>query len=339
MVLQAGRNVATVYLAQDDAQSRTLVQRLSARHAVKATQPSSGRLQVEFKPAVRSLATMNAARASLRDNSRLAALVQAVHVEDYLDVRDGKVELRVTRITPELAAEVAKRGDAISLSVAAEGRPRRASSRDADSAPYSAGLNYDYPAGVAKCSGGFAVRAANGQQQMLTAGHCGEVGQVLTTHSVYVGRIVEKHFSQKGYDSARFAGSTYEGWSWTGPGGTAQGKTLPVKLAMPSSLGDTVCYSGAVSGERCGAHVDNVDVCVTFDDEIVTCRVVKTSSPAHVIDYGDSGGPVYRYRTSNTLYAMGTIIGFENVAGGGQRAYYHPIDILLSHWGVTLITG
>jgi hypothetical protein len=299
----------------------------------------SERLKVTIRPAVRSLATLQEARAALVGTGPLALLAREVRVEDYIDFDRGTVVLGVSALSPELRSEVAKYNGAITLQVTQRMVGGRAS-RYADSAPWSAGATIDNLDGGWSCTSGFAVRHSSGNQRMLTAGHCGVLNEKFTTHNVYVGRIIGRELAANGYDSAILSGSTYSGTSFVGLGAApgVSSRLLPVKMGVQSVVGETVCMNGAVTGERCDSVVRKVDIRKELDG-LVTSHLVETTSLSRQCQHGDSGGPVTRYRDANTLYAMGTIVAcYHDKDRGLYVHYYHPIGILESHWGVKLIT-
>lgn len=171
--------------------------------------------------------------------------------------------------------------------------------------------------GAPHCSAGFAVMRGGG---FITAGHCGTVGQNVTTGT---GAVV-----------GSFAASTFPGadMAWVSlSAATAQpqvqtytGAYLPVKGATPAPIGATVCRSGYSSGYQCGV-VQALNATVNYVEGAVY-GLTRSNACAWP---GDSGGPF--------LSADGQAQG---VTSGGVPywcdIYFQPIQPILAAYSKKL---
>lgn len=176
------------------------------------------------------------------------------------------------------------------------------------------------------CTTGFrGVRVSDSRPSMISADHC-QVGGGGTGVSWYYGGG-----SSYGLGVAQGTLVPPTGrpdaavWSGTGvyemvPGLLVGGNTLgsstlyPIKGAVTTSVGSTVCYSGAYSGTVCANQVTatGVTICYVAPYGCYTNLTLTTntnSTPA--AGNGDSGGPVYISSGSNA-YAAGFISGIQN---------------------------
>jgi len=165
---------------------------------------------------------------------------------------------------------------------------------------------------------------------MLTAGHCGHVGDTLTMGSTTVGSM------------------GYSNWFAVGTGGSAKGDigrfSVP-ETAKPSvyisptkaqqvtgwaapRVGETVCFRGQTTdAERCGSIIMN-----GFQTDPGYGRVVTGLSLAKMqVRAGDSGSPVY-YKGANGVVMTGIISGVM-----GDLALFTPIGPALSATKSTLV--
>ncbi|MFI1177489.1 trypsin-like serine protease [Streptomyces melanogenes] len=203
------------------------------------------------------------------------------------------------------------------------------------------GPNRDY------CTTGFGVwkpdAEGNRDPYSLTAAHCtiGNTRDVYTGEGKFLGNLTDIRYTLT-QDSALLKGNeTYKYFTEVVfSGGPESSKSLTVRGQSTPAKGDTVCASGATTGEVCNVALKNtVPKCVKMyegDKPVDRCGLIEAYRPGKtVVDDGDSGGPVYQKKDAYTVNAVGIIIGGGN---DGQTLYYEPIAAVLQSYGVTLAT-
>lgn len=234
--------------------------------------------------------------------------------------------------------------------------------RTDDHAPFSAGARIGVlgSGGVAGCTSGFGVHRSGGQTFLLTAGHCGSVGDAFSTYDTFdlgtgplnawqrdrVGSMVDKdHDQDLGLIQAPSSETVYDR--------DLAGNTIlkhVVGVARPRP-GDTVCVSGARTGVVCGVRIMQTDLhgeefdfgTSTHPDRTVVPTVIWAQVPADKIgaDEGDSGGPVFTIDPTqpDDVYAVGMVTGGQLSSDGKNKdLFFAPIDAYLTQFGVTLNT-
>jgi hypothetical protein len=196
--------------------------------------------------------------------------------------------------------------------------PPAAATRWDDTAPWWGGGVW-VPAGASfGCSTGFAVFHA-GAQRMLSAGHCGNVGQVATDPTGQpIGPIIHKVAAADTMiidgdsDGHVFNNST------DAAGGVVTEFSNPVIGATASQVGNFVCTTGAFSGTRCSIRVTARDLCVRVRDVGTICGEVRGEQTARTNagGNGDSGGPVEIVSASDPtkVFATGIFSALDDVA-------------------------
>jgi hypothetical protein len=196
------------------------------------------------------------------------------------------------------------------------------------------------------CSTGFGVHSTvDSRVYMLTAGHCGTIGQSFTngTGSETLGKMT--HNSAK-HDDAMIetnSGNAY----YDGPG-INQGDTSNFKVVAgqaPSAVGEWLCESGAMGGVKCGLQVaclnqqigSNVNVAFASPISGNRCNPGATSDSAFPVA-GDSGGPVFSAAANNKVTAKGIVKGVT-IAYGSQFMAFNTIDWISRDFLVTVNTG
>ncbi|MEV7229791.1 hypothetical protein AB0M79_22600 [Polymorphospora sp. NPDC051019] len=273
---------------------------------------------------------------------RLAAVPNVVNVIPKVD--GSGVQLTVTGDSAQVGMAPAVRESAVPVSVVTGERPVATHSRQADISPYYGGGRFWSPIGA--CSTGFAINLG-GPQQMLTAGHCGENGQTVTTGAgVPMGSIHSKILCQdiEIIDAPSF-GRVFKDLA---PGSVA------VSGTADSFVGNWVIPNGASSGELGGVQVTAVNLFLAVNG--IPCDTVGPLIQARqvagrcAVAPGDSGGPVIAYRPDGTANALGTITAGQNpvpnsacpsaiYAPGYNYVYYVPINASLRTYGVSIATG
>ncbi|HKS98421.1 MAG TPA: hypothetical protein VJT31_02735, partial [Rugosimonospora sp.] len=160
------------------------------------------------------------------------------------------------------------------------------------------------------CSTGYAV-VHGGVARMLSAGHCGAVGQTATDPTgETIGAIIQKNVGTdtliiNGSSGGRVFNNTTDA-----AGNPVTEFSNQVIGSLSSQVGNFVCTSGAYSGTRCSIQVVATGLCINVRNVGVICNQVQAEQTAHTnaIGQGDSGGPVEIVNGSNTtqVFATGT---------------------------------
>jgi hypothetical protein len=193
-----------------------------------------------------------------------------------------------------------------------------------DSSPFLGG---DYLVRVSynnTCSSGFGVTGANsGNQEILTAGHCGtgefkvdpsapgnEIGST-TPNGNYLNR------APYSIDAQTLGGSTYLGGVWGGPavGATTVESVTDHFAATQPAPGTVLTLDGGKTGEVPNDEVGSTGQTFSvpsegIDDE--NCIALNLSSQSGVFpteQQGDSGGPAYEALSNGNVKAAGLIEG------------------------------
>jgi streptogrisin D len=163
----------------------------------------------------------------------------------------------------------------------------------------------------ARCSLGFNV-TKGGQNYMLTAGHCTNLGGSWSGGDVHNGTVTESDCP--GADSGLI----------TNPDGTAPGQVntgQAITSAATPTVGQQITKSGSTTGVTSGS-VNSVDQSVNFD---VGTLNHMTGTNVHS-DHGDSGGTGFTGSAG-----QGTLSG-----GDTTTTYFYPLNRELSAYGVSL---
>lgn len=211
-------------------------------------------------------------------------------------------------------------------------------SRQYDTSPFWGGSKFYSPSGG--CTTGFAVTDNEGYAGLLTAGHCGEPGDVVTTS--WAPDVIGQIWWDWDYQdiSLVWVYSNVEGRVYTGPWSSTYGR--PINSAATNYVGNYVCVNGASSGEHCAVKVYYVS------PADVTVRAERTKAGACAAAHGDSGGPVISQSTG-AAFGYGIISAGQNAvstcwAGGVQlvgyhRVHYKGLKFALGYFGATLRTA
>lgn len=193
-------------------------------------------------------------------------------------------------------------------------------SRQNDIAPWRGGAQIRL--GSSFCSTGFAVSVpSTGEGRILSAGHCNPsgggawsdgIGQQFTLGGGDVRVDLRPLDTMLINPVGETVGAVYGG-PWNAP--TSHGRyRLNVATASTSSEGDTLCVSGAMSGERCNLFVDQANVFNTCPNDPPgreQCRydIALSVFDIAAIAQGDSGGPAYTNRSDGRISARNIISG------------------------------
>jgi len=169
------------------------------------------------------------------------------------------------------------------------------------------------------CTAGFVARNQHGAPVMFTAGHC-DVGQRVqagsaSTGLVPAGDIVASAYGGSVGEDPDIAVMKLTGSINLDPNVDAN---LPVGGTAPIiANGMTLCKQGATTGRSCGPVIESSQSKVKFAARIAP---------------GDSGGPVWGYTSTGSIFAVGITIRQSN--DGYPVA--EMIDPWLQRWNLTI---
>lgn len=180
--------------------------------------------------------------------------------------------------------------------------------------------------GGGRCSIGFAVTDASGNDGFVTAGHCGTVGTSATSEDGSgSGQFEESIFP--GNDAA-FVAST-SNWDVTNLVNTYDGSNQTVGGSEEAPIGSAVCRSGSTTGWECGS-IEARGESVSYPEGTVE-DMTRTNVCA---EPGDSGGSFIAGDQ-----AQGVTSGGSGNCSTGGTTYYQEINPALNTWGLDLVTS
>jgi hypothetical protein len=104
---------------------------------------------------------------------------------------------------------------------------------------------------------------------------------------------------------------------------------VSVLASFPDGVGDTICTDGSVNLENCSVDIQQVDLCVQYQDGQTVCHLDLATSTNGVwaVQRGDSGGPVYvRGGSPDGVDALGTISGETGTGQGSNSVLFTPFQ-------------
>jgi hypothetical protein len=199
--------------------------------------------------------------------------------------------------------------------------------RSNDVSPYWGGGRFSTPG--TGCTTGFAV-LWNGLDHMLSAGHCGNDGQLAVDGGGNpavdtMGDI----FNDNNSRDTLMINTPSQGNVYVGP--SSSSVSVDVIGAAADFVGNVVCTGGARTGEHCGIPVTHVNQS-DFGYFPLTRAAYPTAACAGA--RGDSGGPAYTYSGTAAVVGRGTIsTGRPGTAScpnasdseSSQVVYYAPL--------------
>jgi alpha-lytic protease prodomain-containing protein len=286
----------------------------------------AGAWRVVLQPVEHSLAELDVVRQRVSTDPAWQAVAGKLVSTWYTDVRQNRVAVGVTELTPEVTQAATRVfGDMVRLHVAP--RPTE-DSRPDDAEPWRAGILLTYPAGT--CSSGYVIRTTTTptQRRLVSAGHCGPANTTVRNNGDSIGTVVTRVYTDGGRDFAFIGGSTYRAFMYTG--GPNSNTGFAVTGTRLSGVGLSVCTNGATSGEHCSIEVTAIDVCAKFTSGQTTCLLdqAKSTDGTDPSVGGDSGGPVIAYNSG--LKVVGSIVG-STTTNVFFHSYHH---IVPSGWTV-----
>ncbi|MFE1247785.1 S1 family peptidase [Streptomyces sp. NPDC058735] len=176
---------------------------------------------------------------------------------------------------------------------------------------------------VGRCSLGFNVRASNGTQYFLTAGHCTDGAGTWYSNSgrtTVLGSTAGSSFPGNDYGIVRYTNSSVS------KPGTANG--VDITRAATPSVGTTVIRDGSTTGTHSG-RVTALNATVNYGGGDIVYGLIQTTVCA---EPGDSGGALYG--SNGTAYGL-TSGGSGNCTSGGTT-FFQPVTEALSAYGVSV---
>lgn len=176
-----------------------------------------------------------------------------------------------------------------------------------------------------RCTLGFVLPGSDGHAEGITAGHCGNVGDLVTNQNgVTIGYYVNSVKTNSNEDIARIrlrgdglptgSASTYVPFN---------GQWWPILGVMsPEELNTTrpvLCKVGSTTGQTCGLMEGEA-----------TASTIKFRAAS---DHGDSGSPIFAMNTEG-VYAAGVLLGSPIKDNG--VIYATPVLDFAKEWGVTV---
>lgn len=222
---------------------------------------------------------------------------------------------------PRWCHHLGVRAQALSLAAAAAAAGTLTTAAPAHAAPVAASLHPGAALTIGNelCTAGFVARNQHGAPVMFTAGHC-DVGQRVqagsaSTGLVPAGDIVASAYGGSVGEDPDIAVMKLTGSINLDPNVDAD---LPVGGTAPIiANGMTLCKQGATTGRSCGPVIESSPSKVKFAARIAP---------------GDSGGPVWGYTSTGSIFAVGITIRQSN--DGYPVA--EMIDPWLQRWNLTI---
>ncbi|MDG5802395.1 hypothetical protein P9869_06925 [Streptomyces ossamyceticus] len=244
------------------------------------------------------------ARYSLRELKAASARLQAELAENPSPGRivniptDGAGLVLATGKRAAAVRATASEVAGVPVRTVVEPRSREVSRKN-DRSPWSGGARIQRPG--AGCTSGYGVTDNTGAEYLLTAGHCGNVGDSFSSGAgTYIGpasKINKAHdiMLVQADDVTNFiytgtpddhVGVRVDGWDWVYPG-------------------EFLCQSGSTSAGVVGGAICNIKVLFFYNDseDLVEAEQMNGRTAARP---GDSGGPIYSGSASGGAIAKGT---------------------------------
>jgi hypothetical protein len=304
---------------------------------------------VDVQQAALSQADLRAASTRLLDNQRALhgpdAVLTALPAADYAGLVVEVGHDSPAARTPALAERLERvAGVPVRLTMVEDQVQSTAGSRRDDGAPWHAGGAMATRDGTDYCSTGFSVITGAGHHRIVSAAHCNEgVGSVVRDGAgERLGTVTNQTASLDAelidpVGRPKTAKATFGG-PWNASRMNPR-YTFPVGGVQRPAVGQTICGSGAVTGEHC-ATIRATDIAWSCGDK--TCHGFRASRDdgGVVVGGGDSGGPMYAV-IDGKAYARGMIDGGSNRRSCGDTSvstqcfsyvYGIPMVDILDHW-------
>ena len=308
---------------------------------------------VDVRQTALSEADLRAASTRLMDSQRALhgpdAVLAALPASDYAGlVAEVSHDSAVAR-TPALAQRLERvAGVPVQLTMVGDQVESTAGSRRDDEAPWHAGGAMATKDGTDYCSTGFSVVTGAGNRRIVSAAHCNEgVGSLVRNGAGdRLGTVTNRATSLDAQlinpggrpETAR----AVFGGPWNATSVNPRYR-FPVAGVQRPAVGQTICGSGAVTGEHC-ATIRATDIAWSCGDK--TCHGFRASREdgGVVVGGGDSGGPMYAV-IDGKAYARGMIDGGSNRRSCRETSvptqcfsyvYGIPMVDILDHWNARI---
>jgi len=182
--------------------------------------------------------------------------------------------------------------------------------------------------GGARCTAGFITRVpSSGNQYILTAGHCTNIGSSWTTSGgLTIGPTAASSFPGNDFGAIRISNPA----SLQPQGGVLNnGAFLDITSAGRVAVGATVCKTGSTTGTTCG-RVISYNTTVNYPQGTVT-GLTTTNVCTQA---GDSGGPLFAGSQAQGIVSGGTTVACSS---SQFRSFFQPADEPLSVFGLQLV--
>lgn len=304
---------------------------------------------VDVRQTALSEAELRAASTRLMDSQRALhgpdAVLAALPASDYAGLVVEVSHDSAAARTPALAQSLERiAGVPVQLTMIDDQVESTAGSRRDDEGPWHAGGAMATKDGTDYCSTGFSVVTGAGHRRIVSAAHCNEgVGSLVRDGAgERLGTVTNRTTSLDAElidpgGRPETAQATFGGpWNATSVNSRYR---FPVAGVQRPAVGQTICSSGAVTGEHC-ATIRATDIAWSCGD--TTCHGFRASRDdgGVVVGGGDSGGPMYAV-IDGKAHARGMIDGGSNRRSCGDTSvstqcfsyvYGIPMVDILDHW-------
>lgn len=300
-----------------------------------------------------SEADLRAASTRLMDSQRALhgpdAVLTALPAPDYAGLVVEVSRNSTAARTPGLAQLLESvAGVPVRLTIIDDAVQSTAGTRRDDDAPWHAGGAIATKDGTDYCTTGFSVVTGAGHRRIVSAAHCNEgIGSVVRDGAgERLGTVTNRTTSLDAelidpVGDPETARATFGG-PWDATDADPR-YSFPVGGVQRPAVGQTICSSGAVTGEHC-ATIRATDIAWSCGDE--TCHGFRASRDdgGVVVGGGDSGGPMYAV-IDGKAYARGMIDGGSNRRSCGETSlstqcfsyvYGIPMVDILDHWNARI---
>lgn len=212
--------------------------------------------------------------------------------------------------------------------VSGPGMGRTKTDRYADEPPHYGGSAITD--GFILCSSGLNV-LVDGRVYGMTANHCAfdSFYKTFNTAVALYGHVYEAP-PYPTYEFTLLTGSTYASRIWR-----TRDASRKVRYASNPVVGNSYCFSGQQSGEKCGQKLVLADGEVCDDDGCTyPVSVYKPSVTSALLQGGDSGAPFYSLYSTGEAQVKG--LGFGSLDGYNYAEKWSEIA---TYYGATIYTG
>lgn len=259
-----------------------------------------------------------------------------------MDVKRNRVRIGVAKLSTSVTAALDERYPPEQIDVVLARAATTASPKTGylDSPPLSGGSEIDNNVAGTYCTGAFIVGRGTfpSTWELLTAGHCGSVGDLITQTVWPVGRVDANQF-RSGYDSMTipFTDTTITHRvfrDFDSANNEVYDQIGDVQTQDEDWVGEYMCQAGVTSTFVCGTEAIH-DETVYYPDQNQTLYHMREASFPSIP--GDSGGPVYDPQHNG--WAIGITSGVATYSNGTQQEIFQHIYDAANRIGVTVKTS